>query len=312
MQAVKLISTKDMTRSEWLQARRAGIGGSEAAAILGFSRWSSPVKVYMDKLGLLEDEDQAGEAAYWGTVLEDVVAQEFSKRTGKKVRRVNAILQHPEYPWMLANLDRMIVGEDEILECKTADKFLASEWKDDEIPISYLIQGQHYMAVTGYKAVWYAVLIGGNDFRYKRVERDEEVINHLIEHEKAFWQQHIEKQQPPSLDGSQATSDLLKRMYPNANRQEVALPSTAEELIVRRSEVAEQIKELQTQQDECDNKLKDLLGEAERGTIHDWTVIWANQSRTSLDTKRIKQEHPDLYKQYCKTSQFRKLTIKGA
>lgn len=169
MDAVILANTSEMSHEEWLAARRKGIGGSDAAAIAGLNKWKSPVAVYLEKIGQAPEENVSSEAAYWGTVLEDVVAQEFSKRTGLKVRRRNAILQHPEHSFMLANVDRLIVGEKAGLECKTASEYLKEEWKDDEVPAQYLIQCQHYMAVTGYDAWWIAVLIGGNKFIYKKL-----------------------------------------------------------------------------------------------------------------------------------------------
>src|SRR5690554_2691682 len=171
MAMVIAANTLDMTREQWLEERRKGIGGSDAAAIAGLSRYRSPIQVYMDKLGLIEPPEE-NEAMYWGRKLEDIVAEEFSIRTGLKVRRRNAILQHPEYPFMLANVDRLIVGKNEGLECKTTSAYRADEWKDDGIPWEYAIQCYHYMAVTGYKAWWIAALIGGNQFIYKRIERD--------------------------------------------------------------------------------------------------------------------------------------------
>src|SRR5690606_30783967 len=128
--------------------------------------------------------------------------REFSLRTGLKVRRRNAILQHQQYEWMIANIDREVVGVREGLECKTTSAFNAGEWKNDEIPAPYIVQCQHYMAVTGYSAWWIAVLIGGNKFVYKRIERDDELIEQLIELEKDFWENHVMKNVPPEMDGS--------------------------------------------------------------------------------------------------------------
>lgn len=310
MQAIKVASTVGMTRDEWLEARRKGIGGSDAGAILGYNKWSSPVKVYMDKIGEAPPETEQSEAAYWGMVLEEVVAQEFSRRMGRDVRKVNYMLQHPEYPWMLANLDRMIVGTDEILECKTADKWLAGEWKDEEIPVSYLLQGQHYMAVTGCSAVWFAVLIGGNDFRCKRVERDEEIIQVLIDRERDFWLNHVEKRIPPELDGSPATTDLLKRLFPTATGDEIALPSEAEKLILRRDELTDMIKPLEEEKNACENRLKGLIGEHRRGTVGSWVVDFSNITRTSVDTKALKKDRPEIYEAYARVTPYRKLSIK--
>ena len=166
MQAKVLANTLHMDRKAWLEARKQGLGGSDVATIAGLSKWKSQVQVFLEKTQAIEQEDVQSEA-YFGNVLEEVVAQEFAKRTGLKVQRRNAILQHPAYPWMLANVDRLIVGERIGLECKTASEYL-KKWEGEEIPVTYLLQCQHYMAVTGYEAWWIAVLIGGNKFVYKR------------------------------------------------------------------------------------------------------------------------------------------------
>ena len=167
MQAKVLANTLHMDRKAWLEARKQGLGGSDVATIAGLSKWKSQVQVFLEKTQAIEQEDVQSEVAYFGNVLEEVVAQEFAKRTGLKVQRRNAILQHPAYPWMLANVDRLIVGERIGLECKTASEYLKKNGRMKKYPVTYL-QCQHYMAVTGYEAWWIAVLIGGNKFVYKR------------------------------------------------------------------------------------------------------------------------------------------------
>ncbi|MFX8004365.1 lambda-exonuclease family protein, partial [Acinetobacter baumannii] len=126
------------------------------------------------------------DAAYFGTMLEDLVAKEFERRSGKKVRRKNAMLKHPEHPFIMANIDRMIVGEKAILECKTTSAYNAKEWESEEIPDSYIIQVQHYLGVLGpeYQKAYFAVLIGGNKFVWKEIERDDELIEIIFEAEK--------------------------------------------------------------------------------------------------------------------------------
>ena len=167
MQAKVLANTLHMDRKAWLEARKQGLGGSDVATIAGLSKWKSQVQVFLEKTQAIEQEDVQSEAAYFGNVLEEVVAQEFAKRTGLKVQRRNAILQHPAYPWMLANVDRLIVGERIGLECKTASEYLKKSGRAKKY-LLLTFQCQHYMAVTGYEAWWIAVLIGGNKFVYKR------------------------------------------------------------------------------------------------------------------------------------------------
>lgn len=311
MQATVLATTTEMNRQEWLKARKKGIGGSDAAAIAGLNKWKSPVAVYLDKIGQAVDGDSSSEAAYFGSILEDVVAQEFSKRTGLKVRRRNAILQHPEYPFMLANVDRLIVGRKEGLECKTASEYLKEEWKGDEVPAQYLIQCQHYMAVTGYEAWWIAVLIGGNKFIYKKIERDEEIIDYLIQLESDFWNNHVLKEEPPIFDGSDASSELLKALYPEAVPQtEIQLPSYANSLVDALEQVNSEIKELETQKKEYENQLKAMMGENEKAYAGDKIITWKSVYSNRFDSKRFAKEHPELYNQYTKTTSYRRFAIK--
>ncbi|MDR0121168.1 YqaJ viral recombinase family protein [Bacillus pumilus] len=310
MQAKVLISTEKMTEEQWLEARRAGIGGSDAAAIAGMSRWRSPVSVYLDKLGQSPKEDEAGEAAYWGHVLEEVVAREFSNRTGKKVRRKKAILQHPLYPFMLANVDRLIVGENVGLECKTASEYLKEEWTGEEIPDAYLIQCQHYMAVTGYKAWWIAVLIGGNKFIYKKVDRDEELIGYLIQIEKDFWENHVQKQEPPMFDGSDSSTELLNHMYPIGIDEETSLPLKADEIIVRLKSAKEEKKEIDERIKADENQLKSMLGENEIGLATKHRVTWKTIQTNRFNTKKFASEHPELFEEFSDTRPQRRFYIK--
>ncbi|HDR8009668.1 MULTISPECIES: YqaJ viral recombinase family protein [Bacillus cereus group] len=311
MEANVLITTEDMAHEQWLEARKAGIGGSDAAAIAGLNKWSSPIAVYYDKTSETVKDQLPSEAAYFGNVLEEIVAEEFSKRTNLQVRTCNAILQHPEYPWMLANVDRLVVGEKVGLECKTASEYLKKEWEGEEIPASYLLQCQHYMAVTGYKAWWIAVLIGGNKFIYKKIERDEEIIQYLIEIEKDFWLNHVEKGIPPMFDGSEASSTLLKEMYPDSvEDSEIELGNEVELLIEARDQVDKEIKALEEQKAEYENKIKAKLGTNEVGKTENYKVSWKTQVSNRIDSKRLKEEQPELYKRYTKESKSRKFTVK--
>ncbi|MEN3130822.1 lambda-exonuclease family protein [Bacillus cereus] len=182
--------TNDLTRGKWLEIRRQGIGGSDLAAVLKLSDWNSPMSIYLDKIGELKEKPQS-EYAYWGNVLEDIVAREFMKRTGLKVRRKNEMLRSKKYPFMMANIDREVIGRKEGLECKTTTEYKRSEWKGDNVPKQYILQCQHYMAVTGYEKWHIAVLIGGNTFEFKTIERDEDIINMAIEKCEVFWNSYV-------------------------------------------------------------------------------------------------------------------------
>jgi putative phage-type endonuclease len=311
MKPIILAETANMDHLEWLRLRQKGIGGSDAAAIAGLNKWKSPVAVYLEKIGQAPEENVSSEAAYWGTVLEDVVAQEFSKRTGLKARRRNAILQHPEHSFMLANVDRLIVGEKAGLECKTASEYLKEEWKDDEVPAQYLIQCQHYMAVTGFGAWWIAVLIGGNKFIYKKIERDEEIIQYLIQIESDFWNNHVLKKNPPMFDGSDASSDLLKALYPTAKfDEEIELPPHAADLIAKYEQAKQEEAEAAERRKEAENQLKAMLGDYERAFAGDRIVTWKNVRSSRVDTKLLKEKYPEIYQEVAKESISRRFSIK--
>lgn len=312
--AIRVTNTADMSRDLWLRFRRKGLGGSDIGALMGFNKWKSPMDIYLDKIGGLPDQDETSEAAYFGNRLESFVAEEFTLRTGLKVRKNNFLLQHDEHPFLLANVDRVIVasGEDGpgILECKTASEYLKDSWNEEEIPPSYLLQLQHYLGVTGYKYGYIAALIGGNKFFCKRIERDDELIDLMISKASDFWNNHVIPQNPPEWDGSAASSDLLTKIYPEGISDTTLLPPTAEDYIREFEKAKENEKFWKVEKDNYANKLKGILGECDTGLAGERKVIWKNQSRSSVDTKRLKEELPEIHEQYLKTSTFRKFDIK--
>lgn len=294
-----LASTAEMSRDKWLEARRKGIGGSDVAVIFGLSKYKSPIGLWLDKTGQVEPEE-AGEAAYWGTILEPVVAQEFTKLTGLKVRRRNAILQHPEHPFMLANVDRFVDKQKAGLECKTASEYLKDQWEYDNVPDAYYLQCHHYMAVTGYSSWYIAVLIGGNKFKWAKIERNEQVIQRIIEGEAEFWK-YVETMTSPPANGSPACSDELKSLYPVSDGSEINLGSEAE-ILIRAYELAEQDeKEAKARKDLAKNQLCEMLGQAEKGRCGERIVVWSTvKGRTTVDSKTLKSKFPDIYSQVAK------------
>lgn len=304
-----LVRTTDMDHSEWLKWRKKGIGGSDAAAIAGLNPWKSPIAVYLDKIGETEPIED-NERMRIGRDLEDYVAKRFVEATGMKVRRRNAILQHSEYPFMLANVDRLIVGKKEGLECKVTNSYAKKEW-EDEIPIYYEIQCHHYMAVTGYKAWWIACLIGNEKFVYKRIERDEEVIKNLIKIEKDFWENYVIPRQMPAPDGSDAATEIIKKMYPNSNPEQVIeLPKSYESKLQRLDEIKELIRKLDREKKQLEQEIQVKMGENEIAIIGDRRVTWKTIHSNRFDSKRFKQDYPDLYKKYTNETSYRKFQIK--
>lgn len=307
-----LANTKDMTELEWLKSRQAGIGGSDVGAILGVNKWKTPFQVYLEKTDPIDDVSEPSEAAYWGNTLEDIVAKEFSKRTGKKVRRRNQLLQHEQYPFMTANLDREIVGEKAFLECKTVNAFGAKEWEGDDVPASYLVQVMHYMAVTGYKKCYIAALIGGQKFVWKEIPRDEELITMIIEAEKDFWENHVLKKAPPALDGSSAAEKYINEKYKKSNSElSVDLKSEYSNKIGELLEIKDNIKQLELQAKEIENNIKNELGEAEIGYTPQFEVHWKAVTSNRINSKLLKEEYPEIYERVCKESVSRRFNIKS-
>lgn len=297
-----LAKTLDMSREEWLKARRNGIGGSDAAAILGLDRYKSPFDVYSEKLGL-KSEEPDNEAMRQGRDFEDYVASRFCEETGKKVRRRNAILIHPKYAFMSANIDRWVVGENAGLECKTTSVLNRAKFSQGEFPPNYYVQCMHYMAVTGADRWYLAVLVLNKSFHVFTIERDEAEIKALIAAEKNFWENHVLKHIPPAPDGSESTSNVIKQLFPEAReRSKVALYGY-EQKIERYLELDANIRDLTQQRDALKQELQLVLADAEIGRAQGYIVEWKNQIRQTLDTQRLKKEQGEIYERYLKPAQ---------
>ncbi|EAC3886543.1 YqaJ viral recombinase family protein [Listeria monocytogenes] len=305
-----LTSIKDMDRTQWLLTRRQGIGGSDAGIIMGLNKYKTAFELWLDKTGQILPDESAGEAAYWGNQMEEVVAKEFEKRTGKKVRRSNMMYQHPEHDFMLANVDRFIVGEDALLECKTASAYLAKEWESDEVPATYLVQIQHYLAVTGKSKAYVAVLIGGNKFIWKEIERDEELINQIIAFELDFWETNIKGHVAPELDGSSAAEKYLKDRFAKSEDKQIILPKTFNEYLTERANLERDIKLLETRKKEIDNNIKGHMESAEKALSDNYEVSWKSMTSKRVDTKKLKEKFSDIYLTVLMESHSRKFTVK--
>ena len=312
MQALTLVNTEEMSREEWLSWRNKGIGGSDAAVICGLNKYKSIVQLWLEKTGQLEPEE-AGEAAYWGTVMEPIIREEFCRRTDLVVKPVNAILQHAEHPFMLANLDGIVqdpIHGQCVLEIKTANAFFASQWEQG-IPEIYQVQIQHYLSATNFTYAYCAVLIGGNTFKYFHIPRNDEVIKLLIQLEENFWVNHVQANVPPETDGSSASGELLKRLYPTGKpNSSIELPESALQLIdeyeMAKADEAEALQRKET----MSNRLKELLGEHESGVVSGRCVQWKTVTSERFDSKNFKKAHLDLYQQYVSASIYRRFLVK--
>lgn len=309
MRAESIVSTSGLSRAEWLQQRQHGLGGSDAGTIMGVNKWKSKFQLFLEKTGHYVEEIN-NEYIYWGNTLEDLVAKEFEKRSGKKVRRLNSMLVHPEHRFMMANLDRVVVGEKALLECKTTSAYNLAEWEGDEVPATYLCQVQHYLAVTGFEKAYIAVLCGGNQFIWKEIPRDDELIDIIIEKEKHFWEEHVLAGAPPEIDGSDAAGDLLKKLYPVDNGESIMFTEKEDQLLDALESVKNELAELEELKKRYENQLKMELEEAQQGVSSRYVVSYKASERNTIDSKRLKADMPDIAERFTKKSTARTLRIK--
>ena len=306
----KLVSTLGIEKKEWLRYRKGGIGGSDAGAVCGLNPYRTAMEVYYDKTSD-EIEEIDNEAMRQGREFEEYVARRFMEATGKKVRRANALYYDERYPFMYADVDRLVVGENAGLECKTASPYMADQWKGGKIPLSYQIQCYHYMSVFQAYAWYIAVLIYGKEFQFHRIERDEAVISDLIHIEKNFWKDHVEKKILPEPDGSKVADNVIAERFKKS--QGISLPLMGfDEKLKRRQELVEIMARMETEKKKIEQELKLYLGEAEIAENEHFRVSWKTVNSSRLDEKLLKAEMPETYEKYKKSVSSRRFTVKVA
>lgn len=304
----RLERIKTSGREDWLEVRRQGVGGSDAAAIIGCNDYSSPYTVWLDKTGRLPEKEPT-EAMRQGTDLEDYVAKRFAEKTGKKVRRKNDTLRNPKYPFALANVDRWVVGENAGLECKTANTLNYAKFRDGEFPANYYVQCMHYMAVTGADRWYLAVLVFGREFIVFELERDEELIDWLMEAERRFWDSVVSGE-APKMDGGAATDKALAGQYPGGGEGDVDLFGID---FARLGELKREKKGIESQIRKIEQEAKARLGDAESGHADGFRVTWRPQTRRSFDPKAFAADNPDVdLSPYWKETSSRVFRVKEA
>lgn len=290
---------------EWETERhKLGIGGSEAAAIAGLNPYSSAFTVYWDKVGKGEPME-VSEGMRQGTDLEEYVAKRFCEATGKKVRKCEYMLQSAENPFMIADVDRFVVGENAILECKTSLNRSGYSYDDaNNIPAYQFVQCLHYMSVVGAEKAYLATLVFGKDFNIVEINASDykDDIASLIQIEKRFWEENVLKEIPPQPDGSDRSTEIISEQFPSANEElpPVDLMGYSSQLH-RLSELKKQIMELTDEKMSIENTIKTALGEAPVGEYGDFRITWKNRESTRLDSKALKADMPDVYAKYAKT-----------
>lgn len=314
MKKEKLTYIKPKDRKDWLEIRRSGIGGSDAAVIVNLNKYRSPYLLWLDKLGQLEEVEQ-NEAMRQGSDLEAYVAKRFTEETGKRVRRRAQVIKNPKYPWALANVDRWIIGENAGLECKTINKQYWQQFEDGEFPSHYYIQCLHYMAITGADKYYLAVLVYQEGFHVFEFTRDEEAIADLMQAEEAFWE-YVKTETPPPVDGSKATEEALRIQYKDKELKEdsivlYGLNEEADRLEELKNEKKRISKEIAT----IEQDIKSNLGEYTVGETDRFSFSWKPQVYKKFLDKELAKDYPDidLSKYYSESVRrvFRSKKLKG-
>lgn len=309
MESIKRISTG--SREEWLQLRRGYIGGSDAGAVAGLNPYQGPYAVWLEKTGRAQGFE-GNLTTEVGSYLEDFVAQQFERESGKKTRRVNATLLNEAYPWACADLDRRIVGENAILECKTTNSLPAMKlFSRGEYPAQWYCQITHYMAVTGAEKAYLAVLIGGREFRTWELERDEEEIAALMRIEEELWQ-HVTDDTPP--EAMAADTEAVNEQLGAAATIPEAIDLTPNTALLREyAEAEREAGEAEARLKELRNRICQALGEYESGAAEGYRVSWKPTSRSTFDSKAYAKDNPGLdLSRYYKTTTSRRFTFSAA
>ncbi|MER0853605.1 YqaJ viral recombinase family protein [Pseudomonas aeruginosa] len=306
--ALRLVGTKELSREEWLTVRKHGIGSSDAAAAVGLNPYKSQLELWLEKTGRdaglpKSDPNDEESPTYWGNILEPVVALHYTRRSGNRVRRINAVLQHPDpaLSWMLANIDREVIGASDvqILECKTAGINGSRLWKEG-VPVYVQLQVMHQLAVTGKQAADVAVLLGGQHLEIHRIERDEELIGRLIELERDFWG-YVQRDTPPPADGSESAEQALRCLYPEDHgntldfSEHSVLSAAFDELQCVRANLEMQGK----REAELKQQLQQAMGDSSRALFANGSVSWRKaKDSVVLDVPLLLKEKPYLLARY--------------
>ena len=301
-EGTKLILSVDEAKKNhelWLKIRNKGIGGSDAGTILNLNPWKDRYTLWAEKTGRSTPKDLSNnEKVHWGTKLEPVVAEEFEERHHTKVRKMGTV-QSLIYPFMYANVDRMVVGEDAGLEIKTCDYNERIKWDNGEIPNSYYCQCLHYLAVFPNIKRWYiAVLIGGNNYKETYIDRNEEEVNYIIQKEKEFWD-YVQKDIEPPVTSAASCTEVLKNIYKGEKNVIHQLTGEEIESYNKYVDLKKKIKEMDTTATLYKNRLIRAMENAEyayiegkREPVLSYKVSKGKQT-TSLT--KIQDKAPDIY-----------------
>ena len=330
-----VVDTENLSREDWLGYRRLGIGGSDAAAIMGVSPFCTKRDLYYDKCGItpaIDEEESNWVAKEVGHRLEDLVAEIFSKKTGFRVFPVRKMFRHPLYPFMLADVDFFIDfgdGTYGILECKTTNYNCQDKWANNSTPVNYEYQGRHYMAVMNISKVYFACLYGNNEdeFFIRYMERDLELEEDLIAEEEYFWNDNVKMGvEPPYTEKADLVLESIRKHYGpadkdadkvNLNRKHKVGLERYLELKEQKSKLDHESKKLEEQMKESYAEIVEEMGVSCTGVLKDggteYIVTYNPAYRTGIDKKgleKLKVQHPDVYDDYVNTTESRRFSVK--
>ena len=300
------------SHEEWLGIRKNYIGGSDAGAIVNMNPYRSAFTVWAEKTGKVP-EFEGNTATKVGAYLEDLVARLYMEETGKKVQKMNFTIVNPEYPWACANIDREIIGEDAVLEIKTTNSYVNTRmFRNGEFPDMWYAQVTHYMAVTGAKKGYLAVLSEGRDFRIFELERDETEIKALMDAERDFWNTYVKGGKTPPADGHVSTSDTVKALFPADDGNTISLLPHEADLALRK-QLKGTLDEVKAEIDEIEQRIKLSMGSASKAEVGSFTVSWKLQRTSGLDREAIKRDFPSIdFSKYATESRVFRVTEKKA
>lgn len=300
----------DMNRIEWLKERRAGIGGSDVAAILGMNPWKSAVEVYAEKVSEEEPtDDEISEAAKWGTLLEPIIAHQFIARNPgfQLVKPSNAIKIHSKHDWLRGSADYLLITPDKVpsgLECKTANERYSDLYEAGELPDFYMLQVQHYLEVFDLPEWWVSCLVGGQRQYDMRVVRDEELYKDYIMPKLAEFWDHVKNRTVPAVDGSESCSKTLGRIWQAKKGVSVTL-ANAHNYAREYFRACEDEKQAKERKERIANEIKAQMGEATSAIVPDpaggpgFKFSWPQvEGSMTFDADAFCAAHPDLHKQF--------------
>lgn len=310
MTTITKISTRGMSREEWLRRRREMIGGSDAGALLGLNAYNSPYALWCEKTGKVIPEDISDkEAVRLGNDLEQYVAERFMEATGKKVRRDNTIIYNSAYPFAHANIDRAVIGENAGLECKTTSSWdILKQCQNGQYPDTWYAQVTHYMMVTGAERWYLGVLVFGRGFYWFCIERDEAEIEALAAAEEDFWNR-VKADSPPPLEGSVATIEALKTIYSDSAAGMSVDLSAVSNYLTNYIAIKDRIKILEGDLADAQAQIMGFMADAEKGCYGNIKVSYKTQQRKTFDRKAYEVVHGKIPEMYFKTSASRPFKV---